>query len=209
MKQRMLCVEALENRTAMSSLGGLLGSLIPSSMSSAGGLLGSVSPAIQTDLQAIQNDQQKLVSDARSIGPTLMKDAQALGTAVQTALKSDLGAQGAATTVRNDGRALLSTLRADLQSIGTSNSASRAAAVSQFTADLSRAALTLLGDHTQLASALTSNVGVKAALAQLKADAAPLSTDLTTLRTDGVQLLKDGAAQFTSAGSLLGTFFGK
>jgi hypothetical protein len=198
-----LGLESLENREVLSGSGFSLGGF---------GLgLWNVlsSPAVQADLAKIKTDTQALHTEIVSLAPTLQKDAAAVGTAIQNAMKNDPTVVSVQTTLTNDEATWKTTLSNDRAAIRAATTpTTKSTAAAQLKSDLKASGTAIAADLKALHAAIENDAGVVAAQKQLTSDSAPITADEATLKADFTQLWKDVSAASSSSSTTTSSFLG-
>jgi len=178
-RKTTLFVEQLENRNLLS--GGPWGGGFP-----------GLNPAVQADLAKIQADEKMLVSDLKTLAPTLAADQKALQQAIQAAIQNDPAVQAAITMLHMDSQTWQATIKGDIKALLTATSASaRQGDITQLKADLASAAAAFKTDSAAVRAAINNDAGVQAAQMQLTNDSAPITADEAALKADFAQLQSD------------------
>ncbi|HEX4794085.1 MAG TPA: hypothetical protein VH370_09850 [Humisphaera sp.] len=193
MQQRNLrrpLIEPLESRQLLSGsdmgLGGWLLNHLP-----------APDAAVKADLAKIQTDQQKFLTDQKTLAPTLTADRLAVQTAIKALAPKLTPLQ---TTLKNDITKWQATILADFTAIRTDrgNATKETADQTKLKTDLTAAATAIKADQTAIQNLIDKDPGVIAARAKLTADSKALATDKATLAADFTQLQKDLKAQYGS-----------
>jgi hypothetical protein len=165
--------------------------------------------AVMADLAKIKTDTTALVTEIKTLAPTLKTDEAAIQTAIKAAIANDSTVQTAQATLKTEITTAQTTIKADFAAIkAATTSTAKQAAFKQLQSDETTLGSAIQTDETAVQTAINADSGVATAEAKFNTDAAPIVADEATLQGDYSQLFTDLKAEYGGGKSTTSTALG-